>query len=74
MTTDELKAKVQEMAEKGIDARTITVNFESVLGRPLNPAESDAVIDGWRAAAPARAERYRRQGQQAADEVAARRA
>jgi hypothetical protein len=67
MTTTEITAKAQKLAESGIDARTIGVDMEMRLGRKLNPDEAQALQDGWRAAAPARHERYRRQQQEAAD-------
>ena len=67
MTTAEITAKSQHLAESGIDARTIAVDFEVRLGRKLDPAEAQALQDGWRAAAPARAARYHRKQQEAAD-------
>jgi hypothetical protein len=68
MTTAEITAKVQKLAERGIDARTITLDLEDRLGRQLGPDEAQALQDGWRAAAPARHERFRRSQQQAADD------
>lgn len=68
-TPSEIQAKAQQMAEKGIDARTIHVHFETVLGRSLEQPEKDAVMDAWRASAPARHQRYRDRQQAAADEA-----
>jgi hypothetical protein len=68
MTTAEITAKTQKLAEAGIDARTINVDMEMRLGRKLDPEEAQALQDGWRAAAPARHERYRQSQQRAADE------
>lgn len=59
MTTRDIAAKTQKLAERGIDARTITVNFELDLKRPLTAAEAQAVQDGWRASADARFERQK---------------
>jgi len=69
MTTSQIREKAEELGARGIDARTITVNFECAQGRPLNPEEAAAVIDGWRASAPARHQRYRDKAQEAADAV-----
>lgn len=68
MTTAEIATKSKKLAEGGIDARTIAVDIEVRLGRKLEPGEAQAVQDGWRAAAPARHERYRKSQQQAADD------
>jgi hypothetical protein len=57
------------MAEKGVDARTITCHFEAVLGRPLEAPEAQALQDGWRAAAKVRHARYHDENQRAADEL-----
>jgi hypothetical protein len=72
MTTAEITATTKHLAESGIDARTIAVEMEVRLGRKLAPDEAQAVQDGWRAAAPARHERYRRKQQEAADALRAR--
>lgn len=68
---DEIRKKAQQMAEKGIDARTIAVHFECVAGGPLKPAEAQAVIDGWKAAAPVRHQKHRERQQAAADALRA---
>ena len=73
MTTEQIRTKAQELGERGIDARTITVNFECAQGRPLSPEEAAAVIDGWRASAPVRHQRYRDKALETAQEAAARR-
>ncbi len=71
LTPVELAAKALAMAQKGTDARTIWLHFESLLGRQLTTDEGQALQDAWRAAAPERAAKYHREGQRAADEARA---
>jgi hypothetical protein len=64
-----IKEKAQLMGAGGIDARTITVDFEVTLGRALQADEAQAIVDGWRASAKDRHAKGRARDQRAADEA-----
>lgn len=59
MTTEAIQALAKKNGGK-LDMRTIIVDVEGRLGRPMNAAEHAAFTVGWQAAAPARAERHNR--------------
>lgn len=73
MTVGDIQAKAKRQGEGGLDARTIALDLECTLGRPLEPDEAQALQDGWRASAPARRRREQERDRAAAVEASRRR-
>ena len=66
MTTDQIREKAERSGGK-LDMRTVIVDIEGRLGRPMNADEHAAFVVGWQKTAAARAERYHREAKAAAD-------
>lgn len=60
MTSGDIVARAERMGRKGVDMRTVLLDLEDRLGRPMAPAEHLAFLAGWKASAPERMERARR--------------
>ena len=59
MNDGAIAEEATRLAAGGVDFRTIELHLESKLGRHLQGTEGTALLAGWRAAGPARAERER---------------
>jgi hypothetical protein len=55
MTLAEIEEKTIRLASKGVDLRTIWIELEMSIGRPLVDDEAARMTNGWKSAAPERA-------------------
>ncbi len=70
----DIEAKAKRQGEGGLDVRTIVLDLELLLARPLSPEEAQAVQDGWRASAKVRHAKEAARDLRAAEQLRGRRA
>lgn len=69
MDNAEITERTERMATKGVDMRTILLDFEDRMKRPMSAHEHQAFVTGWKAAEGARHERHRQRALDVAREA-----